>query len=491
VESLRKRLLKLISIGLTLSTITIAVTACKQKGETSNANSSKTETKQVTKPDKIKFMTNVGVNNETGLDKWCEKYKELTGITVEVNEPANNEYFEKLDLAFASGDAPDIVSIASSDMPKYVSKGAFYDMTNLVKNSENVKNIDKQLLESTTFNGKTYATPTEYGGGNIVYYRQDWLDKTGKKLPTTYDEFVGVLKAFKGVQDDVIPYTAPGLSDDNFMTTFYQESVPNFTKVNGKWVDGMAQDNMKSALQRMRSAYEQGLIDTEVVTNKTTACREKWGAGRVGVFQYWAGNWNLNLDNLLKMGPKASEAKMVAAPPIKGEKYREVACRALAMSKDVKNPEGIFKYFIDFVSDGKQGSILFTHGVEGVHWQRKDSDTVIHLPNMKTPNTENEKAFYLPALFVNKITEKGYNFKLDERITNSLDILDKNGQLKDNIPTSKSLSKVNADLVALRDQTLANAVLGKLSVDDALAKYKDEAKRLGVDTIISELNETK
>ena len=42
---------------------------------------------------------------------------------------------------------------------------------------------------------------------------------------------------------------------------------------------------MKAALQRMQDAYKEGLIDKEVVTNKTSTCRDKF-AGNVGVFNY-------------------------------------------------------------------------------------------------------------------------------------------------------------------------------------------------------------
>ena len=76
---------------------------------------------------------------------------------------------------------------------------------------------------------------------------------------------------------------------------------------------------MKAALQRMRDAYKDGLIDQEIITNTTSAARDKWYAGNVGVFNYWAGTWNQSLEDRLKANVPG--AQVVALPAIKGIKY--------------------------------------------------------------------------------------------------------------------------------------------------------------------------
>ena len=39
---------------------------------------------------------------------------------------------------------------------------------------------------------------------------------------------------------------------------FYQGATADYVKVDGKWVDGMAQDNMLTALQNLQDAYTAG-----------------------------------------------------------------------------------------------------------------------------------------------------------------------------------------------------------------------------------------
>ncbi len=85
-----------------------------------------------------------------------------------------------------------------------------------------------------------------------------------------------------------------------YLREFYQDAIPDFTQVDGKWVDGMSQPNMKPALERMSTAYADGLIDKEIVTNKTSSVRDKFYAGKIGAFTYWAGDWNRVIEQNLK-----------------------------------------------------------------------------------------------------------------------------------------------------------------------------------------------
>lgn len=65
----------------------------------------------------------------------------------------------------------------------------------------------------------------------------------------------------------------------------------DFTFKDGKWVDGMLEENFAGAMYRLRDACEEGLIDMEAVTNNTNVCRDKWYSGEMGIFSYWSGKW--------------------------------------------------------------------------------------------------------------------------------------------------------------------------------------------------------
>ncbi len=62
-------------------------------------------------------------------------------------------------------------------------------------------------------------------------------------------------------------------------------------------------------------------------------------------------------------------------PTIKETKYIERAPIALAITSKAKNPEGIFKYLIEFMHDGDEGEMIFTNGVKDLNYTVKDGVT--------------------------------------------------------------------------------------------------------------------
>jgi putative aldouronate transport system substrate-binding protein len=486
---MRRKIRSLVSIGMAVGMLSSIAAGCGKAKET-DKSSDKTQ-KEVKKPEKIRFMSNMGFSDKEDQDAWASEFKKLTGIEMELMMPPTNQYSEKLDLSFASGDAPDVAIMGQDVITKYATQGGLYDVSKLVEESSIMKGLDSKIIDSSRLNGKLYALPYEDGGGAVTYMRKDWLDKLGKKLPTTYDEFYDVLKSFKTLGDDVIPFTAPGLTDSKYIRQFYQSAVPDFKQQNGKWVDGFQEPDMAAALSRMRQAYQDGVMDKEIVTNKTTTCRDKWTSGRAGVFAYWAGDWATTLANGVKSGPAGNKAELVIAPAIKDAKYEIRVRGVMAITSKSQNPEGVFKYFVEYMNDGKEGSMLFRHGVENKHYEKKSSGEIVPMTMKNASNQVYTKAFVSPSFALNPITISGYSHNMDEKMTSSAKMLKDNGEIQVILPVSKTLNKINADLVALRQQTVSKAVLGQMSVQEALENYKKEATNLGIENVMTELNDNK
>lgn len=491
-----KKISKFLTLGLAVSMLVGSLAGCGKKPveqptvdpapEQQVENVEKEN--EVEKPEKITMMINIGIQQEDGLDEWAKEFEAKTGIKLEIQSIRGAEYYQKLELAFASNQAPDVFTVGDGKLPVYASQGALVDLTELAKNSEIIQKMDQSVIGGAEVSGKLYGIPYEGGGGPVTYMRQDWLEELGKEVTTTYDEFIDVLRAFKTIAPDAIPLTSPGLMAGEakmYLTPFYQDASPEFVNVDGKWVDGMAQPNMKDALARMRDAYAEGLIDTEVVTNKTSTCRDKWYAGKVGVFSYWAGNWNTLLED--RVQATVPTAKVVAAPALEGTHYDIRVPAVMAISPLAKNPEGIFKYFIEYMHDGQEGSVLFQHGVEGLHWEQKDGNYA-HLPKISKPEEINDKAFITPALSLEEITIPGYRHDLDPRVVTSIDVIKRDGVQQVSVPASKMLGRISSDLLALRDKTVSTVVLGEADLEKALAEYEAESKNLGIDQVLEELN---
>ena len=341
------------------------VAHCGGSGSTTTDSSSAADTtataasyyESAQKPDKLVWWVHDGMHQEDGSEQWIAEFDAKTGIDLELDFIDNNEYTKKLELAYASDTVPDTFDLNGETLGNYAAQGAIADLTDLVHESGLYDKVDKNLWDALTVNGKIYGVPRETPSAIVTYVRKDWLDRLGMDVPTTYDEFIEMLTRFKNeIPECTAPYTAPGLKSTQALPEFYQGATADYVKVDGKWVDGMAQDNMLTALQNLQDAYTAGLIDQEAITNTTSACRDEWYAGTVGCFPYWGGLWGETLTVRLKQN--VPDAEVIALPPIEGATYLYSAPSVQVISSKLSDEQvaSVFKYFIEYMHDGDEGS---------------------------------------------------------------------------------------------------------------------------------------
>ncbi len=447
------------------------------------------------KPKSIKLMVDGTFQvKENGEQVLVDSFKKLTGIDLVLNHPVHNEYYPKVDLAFTTGDIPDVLILGGNQYVKWAQAGMLVDITALYNSSKFKKNIKSPaMVEALKINGKLYGIPFERGNGTITYVRGDWLEKLGMKAPTNYAEFLDMLRAFKNknpdglTPDQVIPITSAGLVNteyplDIYLREFYQNATPDFVQIDGKWVDGMAQPNFADAMERMRVAYSEGLIDKEIITNKTSNARDKWNSGKVGVFNYWAGQWNLNLQ--LNLAANVPQGKVTPIKPIKEAIYVERPATAYAITKKAKDPKAIFKYFHEFILDGGVGQTWATFGAEGVFYKVVDGK-IQWLPSLQDPKKAFTKAIISAEIPINNWNSR---FTSSELITNSLNMFQSNCKAYGLIPYSEEANELVPDLNFIRTKFVTKIVFGEMTVKDGLAAYIKEATKY-TRIILKELNQ--
>jgi putative aldouronate transport system substrate-binding protein len=353
--------------------------------------------------------------------------------------------------------------------------------------------IDEGYVDAMKIDGRLYGFPISNGNGTVTYVRKDWLDECNMKEPETYSEFIDMLRAFKKKYPDCIPLTSAGLMNSEYpyniyLPEFYQDARPDiYQKDNGTYVDGMREQSMKAALQRLKDAYEEGLIDPDIATNGTKACREKVTGtvdkntkevittGNTGVFNYWAGNWAKTLRISLK-DASGEEVELVEIKPIKETTYIERPALALVIPKYCENPEGVFKYFIEYMHDGGEGQILFSIGVEGVNWKETKNGK---------ETLKNDKSYYTPELSMLKNDD--LNIYIDPIVENATKILSENSQRYPQPVMNKEIGSVLPDIVVIRREIINEIVTTDTSVEDGLASYEKQAGAM-VDQVLASLN---
>ena len=479
---LRTSLICLLACNLFACSL-FTMTGCQTKDSNISANASENN---IESTETISFLTNFGLSYDSGLKLWTEVLEEQIGVDITIDLLSGTEYYYMLDFTLALGRASDVVTIAEGKLPLYASSGDLLDLTELVENSEILSQIPEEFLEASKVDDKLYGIPVEYGNGTITYIRQDILDELGLSHPTNYDEFLAMLRAIKAKYPNVIPYTAPGLvgnSAEYYLIDFYQDANPEIINVDGKWVDGLLEPNMILALERIRDAYAEGLIDVSIASNSTKVAREKFMTGQAAVFNYWAGNWNNTLQNNLtkNLGEKA-----ICSPikPIENVKYKVRPPVVLSITKRAENPQMIVEKLFEYMHDGSTGSLLFQHGVEGIHYDIINNK-IVHKP-LEGTDSVIQKAFMDPTLTFETIT--AYEYETNERIKNSLDILKTYGEQQYNVASSITYSAISSEITELKIKAISDIILEIATIEEALANYKAKAEALGMSKALAEMN---
>lgn len=500
------RLLAIMAATLTLISATACNSASKDSSSASNSTGSSSEASsteepkvaEVEKPEKITIMMDTAFGSMVDSKTWesfQNKFKELTGIEMVMVKPDHQKYYEQVSLAFTSGSPPDILEVGSTYYPSYATNGALWDMTETWNNSELKASgiVEEKYVDALKIDNVLYGFPMAKGNGTITYVRKDWLDNLGLSIPKTYDEFIAMLRAFtfddpdgNGV-NDTYGLTAAGLINTEtpyaiYLREFYQDAIPDFYLKDGKYVDGMGEPAMLEALKRMKDAYSEGLVDKEIITNKTSTARDKFYASQVGTFNYWAGNWNVTLENNLK----ASNANGLVVPmePIMGTRYIERPPTAMAITSAAQNPEGIFKYLIEYSHDGGEGQLLFTRGIEGENYEKSADGNYKQLPDPENPDKLFEKTFYAPELSITTFADP---VKFDDRLVNSLKMFNQHSDIASIPQTSEIISQNLSELIPIKGNAIANCVTGDLSPEDAIKQYQKDGA-IFIEAILADLN---
>lgn len=128
------------------------------------------------------------------ITKAFERYRELTGNELEVVLIPQNEFEEKMNLAFVKGgEKPDIVfSYGGTNIEKYNPDENFYDFTN----EPWVEDLTDTSINQTIYNGRIIGLPHWEASVSGTIYNKKLFEKYNLEIPTTQEEFMQVCETF-------------------------------------------------------------------------------------------------------------------------------------------------------------------------------------------------------------------------------------------------------------------------------------------------------
>jgi putative aldouronate transport system substrate-binding protein len=265
-----------------------------------------------------------------------ERIEKQFDVDIEVWNVESANYDEQLNLKFAANEIPDFFRTSVGNLQRYVDQGIVMPI-DPARFERNMPVWDKSVTSQYadwkklfTINGKLWAIPQDVRKPNRgpAIYRGDWLEKLGKKVPTTLAEFRDVVYAFANNDPDgngkKDTYGLSG-SGMNMVYGAYGYIPGQWNEKNGQLVYSSIQPEVKEALGVLAQYYKDGVLSPEFITGENKggywAVSHAFTEGQIGFTGHAADyhyneHQNANVIELQKVNPQATIAwgKPVTGP---------------------------------------------------------------------------------------------------------------------------------------------------------------------------------
>lgn len=290
---------------------------------------------------------------------WIAAYEEYLNVKVErIIAEDNTAVSAQINSRLASNDLPDVMLCDKVTMYNLVENGMY---TNLLPALEGYEQsnylaacLNEGFLDFGMVNGELVGFPITnnwYNGTQLLWVRQDWLDKVNMTAPTTIDELVAVARAFKENKLGGENTIGLGLVNDQMYSDYrgilaaYGVVYNTWTKQeDGSYVFANVTDEMKAGLLRLQEIYKEGLIKSDFAVSNILS--QEVANGQVGM--YYASGWHSVTDIKTNMVNDPDAVWVcVPAPSLDGQRmkqYTNASCNMFAVvNPKFKHPEAIFK----------------------------------------------------------------------------------------------------------------------------------------------------
>ncbi|WNQ13179.1 extracellular solute-binding protein [Paenibacillus aurantius] len=375
----------------TMATLTACGSADNKESSSSPAAGSPQASNAPAEPAKVRLMISdhsQPVPTGNVMDNPTIKYMaQKANVNLDITFLPHGDYAAQKKIKYAAGDIPDVVQDWGVDADLMQNNQAIPLNDLIDKYGPNLKkSINKEAWDAVTFNGKIMGIPQTANGnapsGRVIYVRKDWMDKVGiKDIPKTPDEFLTMLRAFRDKdpngngKKDEIPFTArENFSWSENLFGMFGANLHTYNLVNNELQPGYITPNFKKALGYVKTMVDEGLIDSEFMTNKRNVWEQKIQNDLAGSWNHvteLAWDWQDKLNKSIPGG----KANVIAIPTPKDPGASAVGdvqnpiVKVFTISKKAKNPEAIVKMF-DWLASQEGQEFVFL-GVPGIT-QNKD-----------------------------------------------------------------------------------------------------------------------
>lgn len=507
---------KVLSLVLAV-VMAMSVTACGGKNQTeqppktdspSSTDSGKSETKAKDEGNvPIRWLTtgDAAAKAIKADDRIIAAINEKLGIdlTVEIVPEANTE---KVNVAMASGDFPDVVtgSYGTSATQQWIDDEMVIPLSKYFDTMPNIKAWLDDYQWSAT-GGEFYGLPfiTQYEAANsLIIMRQDWLDNLGLSYPKTLDEMKAVMLAFTNDDPDgdgknnTYGYTASKGIPFDWVFFAYGLPYADYSLDNNDQVIPFFEDSsFVPAMTYIKELWDLKVIDPELMLNDDPKKEEKFYQGKAGamlgpLFRHVSRHEN----SVKELFPNATIC--YALPPAgpdgssglnKQGKNGMMTCITTACKNQDKAAA-----FMDFMVS-KEGNDLLRLGIEGIHYT-KDGDTITYNMEERAKDAFADNgwahalawgSFYWPL-------ESGYIPATDPNRERALETVKLASECQiQNLIKQKTPAEIQEGS-AVNDifiQYFSDMLQGKIGIEEGVARLGKEWRNQGGNEILKAVNE--
>lgn len=440
--------------------------------------------------------------DENMMKEWVKVVEENTNTQIEMIAPANNDYEQKLNVLLAAGDYPDIIRPFRGwdTVPQFAQRGYLQPLTEYVMNDPRFEATRDQNIEMFSANDEVYGI-TGVGNGvtKVIWFREDMVEKYGLNVKDAMstDEFVTELQKID--KSETVPFTFPKhiINFQLFYNAFgaYGGIHPD---ENGVYVDGIQSDEMKATLLWLKDLYDQGLMDSEFITNENAVMREKIFSGKAASSVDYISRYSNYSAGAQSAGTPTDFVPVYTLVGPEGHtgNLNETGSEPLVLSVNNDKVEASLDiiHWLNFTPEGNQ---LATLGVEGIHYDILDGELTPKEDAVAAGYAVNPSELAMDLVDVNNLgftfpgisaenLRKQFEFM---KVAFSPEYMGK--QVFIPVGMSQTYDENSASYTANLYEMATKIVLGSQDIDAAYEEYEQFWKSINGPQMLEELNAAK
>jgi len=291
-------------------------------------------------------------------NEWTRAFKEQLNVEVITDwVVASQGYVEKLNLAIASNELPDVYWCNATQFRQLVEANMTTDLTGFIENnaSDMVKNIMAAapiVTDTAKFNGRLMGLP-RYGYGDLwnindLWIRNDWMTQSGMAAPQSFNDLERLMDNFMRAHPGSYGMGVRRTLDEFYWAASAFGALPRIwvDGPNGQLMYGSIMPEMRLALEKFADWYRRGYLRRDFTSIDEREIINDIASNRLGVHIWgnWAGWSYVEIVRALGMNaylapyeiPSATGKPHIFPIPIDNTEY-------IVVNKNCRNPAAVLK----------------------------------------------------------------------------------------------------------------------------------------------------